>query len=78
MKNDLHNLILTELMQEQLVLERSLALGYHKDDKPDFLAKYSSNQNEPKNKNIDNKIIDIFAVNYDAPEPSDEDLEDEM
>ena len=45
--------------------------------KPDFLAKYSSNQNEPKNKDIDNKIIDIFAVNELSPESSDEDLEDE-
>ena len=48
-----------------------------KDDKPDFLAKYSSNQNEPKNKNIDNKIIDIFAVNELSPESSGEDIEDE-
>ena len=46
-------------------------------DKSDFLAKYSSNQNEPKNKDIDNKIIDIFAVNELSPESSDEDLEDE-
>ena len=46
-------------------------------NKPYFLAKYSSNQNEPKNKDIDNKIIDIFAVNELSPESSDEDLEDE-
>ena len=48
-----------------------------KDDKPDFLAKYSSNQNESKNKNIDNKIIDIFAVNELSPESSGEDIEEE-
>ena len=46
-------------------------------NKPDFLAKYSSNQNEPKNKDIDNNLIDIFAVNELSPESSDEDLEDE-
>ena len=46
-------------------------------NKPDFLAKYSSNQNEPKNKDIDNNLIDIFAVNELSPESSAEDLEDE-
>ena len=45
-------------------------------DKHDFLAKYSSNQNEPKKKDIDNKIIDKFAVNELSPESSGEDLED--
>jgi len=59
-----------------VLVKKVTAVAFNKDDKPDFLAKYSSNQNEPKNKVIDNEIIDIFAVDEIPPASSGEELDD--